>query len=62
MTDDHSGRDTLSLSNFVHVQGQGDQGTMIIGGIAYPRVIVAGISVWRWQVSQRASAFAGDDA
>jgi len=60
-TDDHGGRDTLSLSDVVRVRGQGDQGTIIIGGIAYPHVVVAGISVWRWQVSQWVSAFAGDD-
>jgi len=34
---------------------------MIVGGIAYPRVIVTSISMWRWQVLQRASVFAGDD-
>ena len=57
-TNDHGGRDTSSLSDDVHVQGQGDQGTTIV---AYPRVVVAGISVWRWQVLQRALAFAGVD-
>jgi hypothetical protein len=61
MTDDHGRRDTSSLSDVAHVRGQGDQGTKIVGGIAYPRVVVAGISIWQWQVSQWASAFAGDD-
>jgi len=60
-TDDHGGRDTSSLSDVVRIQGQRDQGTMIVGGIAYPRVVVAGVSVWWWQVSQWASAFAGND-
>jgi len=45
MTDDHGGRDTPSLNNVVRVQGQGDRGTMIVGGIAYPRVVAAGVNV-----------------
>ena len=61
MTNDHDGCDTSSLNNVIHVQGQGDRGTMIVGGIAHPRVVVAGVSVWRWQVSHRAPAVAGDD-
>ena len=32
-TDDHGGRVTSSLNDVVRIQGQGDQGTMIIGGI-----------------------------
>jgi hypothetical protein len=39
-TDDHGGRDKLSLSNVVE-----DQGTTIVGGITYLRVVVAGVSV-----------------
>ncbi len=58
---DQGGRDTSSLSDVVCIRGQGDQGTTIVGGIAYPRVVVAGVSVWRWQVSHKAPAFAGDD-
>ena len=49
MTNDHGGHDTLSLSDVVCVRGQGYQGTMIIGGITYPRVVVAGISIWWWR-------------
>jgi hypothetical protein len=37
--------DTSSLNEVVRVQGQGDRGTTIVGGIAYPRVVAAGVSV-----------------
>jgi len=60
-TDDHSGRDTSSLSDVVRVRGQGDQGTTIVEGITYPHFVVVGVSIWRWQASQWASAFVGDD-
>jgi hypothetical protein len=51
-TDDHGGRDTSSLSDVVRVRGQGDRGTTILGGIAYPRVLTlagfaAGVGVCR---------------
>jgi len=48
-TNDHGGCDTSSLSDVARVRGQGYQGTTIIGGITYPRVVVAGISIWRWR-------------
>ena len=44
-TDDHGGRDTSSLSDVVRIRGQGDRGRTIVGGITYPRVVVAGVSV-----------------
>jgi hypothetical protein len=44
-TDDHDGRVTSSLNDVVRVRGQGDRGTTIVGGIAYPHVVAAGISV-----------------
>jgi len=45
--DDHGGPDTssLNLNGIVRVRGQEDQGTKIVGGITYPRVVAAGVSV-----------------
>jgi hypothetical protein len=44
-TDDHGGRDTSSLNDVVRVRGKGDRGTTIVGGITYPCVVAAGVSV-----------------
>jgi hypothetical protein len=44
-TNDHGGRDMPSLNVIVRVQRQGYRGTTIVGGIAYPRVVVAGVRV-----------------
>jgi hypothetical protein len=52
-TDDHGGRVISSLNDVARIRGQGDRGTMIVGGIAYPRVIAAGVSIWRFSSGHR---------
>jgi hypothetical protein len=52
-TDDHGGRVTSSLNDVARIRGQGDQGTMIVGGITYPRVVAAGVSIWRFRSGHR---------
>ena len=52
-TDDHGGCVTSSLNDIVRVRGQGDRGTTIVGGIAYPRVVAAGVSIWRFRSGHR---------
>ena len=43
-TNDHGGRDTLSLNDGVRVQGQGDRGTTIIRGITYSIAMAAAMT------------------
>jgi len=43
-TDDHGVCDTLSLNDVVRIQGQGDRGTTIVGGITYPIVTTAAMT------------------
>ena len=44
-TNDHRGCDTSSLNDVVCIRGQGDRGTTIVRGIAYPCVVAAGVSI-----------------